>query len=215
MKKYLSTFLILFLSTVVFSQVEYTTRLWDKLNKASSDDYIRVLCLLRDRVDIASLDKKLYAQNASIQKRAYEVITQLMSKAESTQKDLINFIKQKQSSNSVRTYQSFWVTNLIMVEAKKSVINELLKNNQIEFMDIDAELTLDPYIDEGPAKMNITGSEVGLRVVGADKLWKLGITGFGRLVMDMDTGVDPNHPAFASRWRGLRTPLSLSLIHIS
>ena len=34
-------------------------------------------------------------------------------------------------------------------------------------------------------------------------MWDLGITGEGALVATLDTGVDGNHPALASRWRGL------------
>ncbi|RMF60671.1 MAG: T9SS C-terminal target domain-containing protein, partial [Calditrichaeota bacterium] len=38
--------------------------------------------------------------------------------------------------------------------------------------------------------------------INADKLWKRGVTGKGRLVMGLDTGVDGNHPALSARWRG-------------
>ena len=42
----------------------------------------------------------------------------------------------------------------------------------------------------------------GLKVIKADKLWRLGFTGAGRTVMNIDTGVDGLHPAFAPRWWG-------------
>lgn len=48
--------------------------------------------------------------------------------------------------------------------------------------------------------------EIGLRVINAHRLWQIGITGAGRLVMNVDTGVDGNHPALNSRWRGNWVP---------
>lgn len=39
-------------------------------------------------------------------------------------------------------------------------------------------------------------------------MWAQGITGQGRLVMDIDTGVHPNHPALNFKWRGTHVPSS-------
>jgi hypothetical protein len=37
----------------------------------------------------------------------------------------------------------------------------------------------------------------GLKIINADKLWALGFTGQGRMVMNIDTGVHLNHPALS------------------
>jgi len=74
-------------------------------------------------------------------------------------------------------------------------------------MDIDHKSIPDPTYDEKPASHKTPGSaEIGLRVVNAHKLWEMGLTGAGRLVMTRDTGVDGNHPALAWRWRGNHVP---------
>jgi bacillopeptidase F len=47
----------------------------------------------------------------------------------------------------------------------------------------------------------------GLRAINADRVWhELGITGKGRLVANLDTGVDGDHPALTNRWRGNHEP---------
>lgn len=201
-------FLLLFaiLPINLFAQALLTPRLEYKLNNMSNIEYVRVLCLLKDRVDVEELDKFLYEIKASPQERAYIVITTLQEKASSTQTRLINYLNTKLSSGDVKQFQSFWITNLLMVEANKNVILELAQSDEIELMDFDALLQKDPYVYEGPAPENTEGSEIGLKVINADKLWKMGITGEGRLVMNIDTGVEGSHPALSARWRGNFVP---------
>lgn len=206
MNKYFTWFLLILLSSQLFSQVKVTPRLENKLNNMSNIEYVRVLCLLKDRVDIEELDNFLYRINASPAERARIVINALQEKANTTQQSLKNFLTSKLSSGEVKQFQSFWVTNLIMVEANKNVILELSRNDQIEILDIDALLQKDPYIFEGTSPAKINNAEIGLKVINADKLWKLGITGEGRLVMNIDTGVEGSHPALNARWRGNFVP---------
>ncbi len=206
MKKYFILFILLFFSSQIFSQAKLTPRLEHKLNNMSNIEYLRVLCLLKDRVDIEELDKYLYQINASPTDRARIVITTLQEKANSTQHQIKNYLNQKLSSGEVKQFQSFWITNLIMVEATRNIIEELAQNEEIELMDIDALLQRDPYIFEGIAPAKTEAVEIGLKVINADKVWKLGITGQGRLLMNIDTGVEGTHPALNSRWRGNFVP---------
>lgn len=199
-------FIVFILQNSLFSQVYITNRLFSRLEKLSDFEYIRTLVLLKDRVDINELDRVLYQMKVSPEERAYIVITTLKDKANSTQGNLKNYLETKILINEVKSYQSFWITNLIMIEAVKSVILELANNPEVELIDLDDELRLDPYVNEGPAPENVQGSETGLKVINADKLWKMGITGQGRLVMNIDTGVEGSHPAFSSRWRGNFVP---------
>ena len=53
----------------------------------------------------------------------------------------------------------------------------------------------------------VNAATPGLRAINAHRVWyELGITGAGRLVCGLDTGVMGNHVAFASRWRGTHVP---------
>jgi len=159
-------------------------------------------------VDIAALDQQLYDQNASLQLRAYQVITALKQNAENTQGSLKSYLDGRTESSEVFTYQAFWISNLFTIEAKSQVVYDLMTRLDVAEMDLDALLELDrpevvkDYID------GIESVEPGLRIINAHLLWAQGITGQGRLVMDIDTGVYPNHPALNFKWRGNHVPSS-------
>lgn len=207
MKKSLLLLLITLFTLPIFSQPEVSTRLVRALQNTEADEYIRVLVLLKDRVDIKALDEQLYRENASMERRAYEVITALQQKALETQGSLLSYLEDESRDSKVFQYESFWISNLVMVEAKPSVINFLMSRNDLAEMDIDAKLELDPYIVESlDAPRGTEAVEPGLRIINAHKLWELGITGQGRLVMGIDTGVHPNHPALNYKWRGNFVP---------
>ncbi len=201
------------LTTVAFSQVEVSTRLQQALADANPNDYIRTLVLLRDQVDIASMDVQFYAERATIQRRAYEVITSLQEKAASTQVNLLNYLQEKSVNGDVFQYQSFWISNMVMVEAKPHIINELTTRLDLVEMDLDGLLELDRpvWASEGEVEGTET-TEPGLRIINAHLLWQMGITGQGRLVMGHDTGVHPNHPALNHKWRGNHVPANQAWI---
>ncbi|MBK8982101.1 MAG: S8 family serine peptidase [Ignavibacteria bacterium] len=200
--------IILFISLFIFSesysqQAQVTERLMQKLNSLDPLEYTGVLILLKDRVDIESLDKDLYVSSTGIEDRARIVITTLRNKAEQTQSPILNYLKTESMIGKVRKYNSYWITNMIYADATPEVIINLSKRNDIDVMDYDALLDFDRPYDEKPAAQHNTESvETGLRVVKADLLWALGFTGAGRTVMHIDTGVDVLHPALGPRWWG-------------
>ena len=189
------------------AQPEVSTRLLNAMRNSNPEDYIRVLVYLQDQVDILSLDAKLYRENASLERRAYEVITALQNKANSTQPDMIAYFENNLENRSIFKYESFWVANMFMVECKSSIIKNLMNRSDVGLMDLDAFLELDRPVDIRPAE-TLVGSEPGLKIINANKLWALGITGQGQIVLDIDTGVDPTHPALNYKYRGNHVPSS-------
>lgn len=204
-KRFLFSILLL-LTVSSFAQVEVSTRLMRALQNSSPTDFVRGFVYLRDQVDILALDEQLYAENASLEKRAYEVITALQNKAQNTQGNLKVYLEEKSASRDLFRYESYWIANMILIEAKASVFYDLMNNMEVEQMDLDAELRLDkPEIVQHNVE-NVESVEPGLKIINADKLWQLGITGQGRLVMGVDTGVEVSHPALNHKWRGNSVP---------
>jgi subtilisin family serine protease len=203
MKKFFSLSLLLLIAFPSFSQVQVTPRLADALARSGSTEYIRTLVFLSDQVDILALDEMLYKENASQQRRIEVVQTALQQKAEATQGPLRAQFQALYETRKISQYRAYWISNMFFIEAIPEVINNLMANNRIAILDLDDVIETDEYIYEGPAPdESIEGSESGLKIINADKLWNLGYTGQGRLVMNIDTGVHLPHPALSSKWRG-------------
>lgn len=212
MKKLFLLLFLLLVSNLSFSQVEISSRLQDALNTANPNDYIKVIVLLRSQVDFVSLDQQLVSKKVNIQQRAFQVITALKENAENTQSSLKNYLSVKSSTSDVFTFQSFWISNMFVVEAKPQIINELMNRPDVAEIDLDAILELDrPKEVEGYVD-GIESVEPGLKIINAHLLWAQGITGQGRLVMDIDTGVHPNHPALNFKMERNTCALKSSLV---
>ncbi|NIT59645.1 MAG: S8 family serine peptidase, partial [Aliifodinibius sp.] len=156
---------------------------------------------------IRRIDQQLYAEKSSLENRAYTVITTLKEKAANTQAFLISYLKAK-SSTDVIEFKSFWIVNMLMVEAVPSVIYEIADMPEIWYIDWDSELDWDKPVNESPASTRANSSEIGLKRINAHKMWESGYTGAGKIVMNIDTGVDGNHPALNYKWRGSHVPAS-------
>lgn len=197
-----------FLVTPLFSRGIISERLQQALAQASEEGApVKALVMLADRVDIQALDAQLYEQGVSPEERAYIVISSLQQKASNTQGPLLAYLEAR-SGAGVYQYQSFWVANLIAVEATPAVIMELSARTEVEFLDLDAQLEWDQPVRTVPAEMIPNGAEPGLKAINAHKMWQAGYTGAGTIVMNIDTGVDGNHPALNYKWRGTHVPAS-------
>ena len=201
-KLFLIVLLLLAYTTSNAQFAEVSTRLKQKLSSMSPMEYTPVLVLLKDRVNIEALDVQLYSQKANAQFRAKTVIDALMDKARSTQGPILSALENKKLAGKVRSYESFWITNMILVDANAETILDLTRRTDVDQIDLDGLLDYDKPVSRSDAPEGIESAEIGLKVIKANKLWEAGITGAGRLVMNIDTGVDGTHPALSARWRG-------------
>ncbi|MBV6478179.1 MAG: hypothetical protein HGGPFJEG_00927 [Ignavibacteria bacterium] len=202
-KLILIAYLLVFSVSSVFSQsVTVTERLSSKMKSLNPLEYTRVLILLKDRIDIESLDKELYEKRVNIKDRSEIVITALRKKAEETQKPISDYLSDQQAEGKIKQMINYWITNMIFIEATTDVIFNLTKRTDVDVMDLDAELETDKPYDLKPSPRITESVENGLKVIKADSLWKLGITGAGRTVMNIDGGVNGSHPALSPRWWG-------------
>ncbi len=183
---------------------EIDPQLANKIDQSKSDAQISVLIFMKDQVDVASISHRLDMSQASLAQRHLEIITALQEKATESQADIMANLANGKLRNTVGSYEGFWINNMIYAELTPDEITSLASRSDVAriYLDFKGEL-VKPIIDDNADNPPIiAGTEAGVRAIRANEMWALGFTGRGRLVCNIDTGVDGSHPALNHSWRG-------------
>ena len=194
------------LAAAVASAGEIHPDLAAALAKAQPPDHLKVLVMMRDQADIASLDATLSTARAVRQIRHERVVRELQAAADLTQPDFLDGIAAVKSGGAIAAVRPLWIVNAVGLEATPQAIRALAArpNTATIYPAYPLELIAPTRVGSPTPKASAAETvEPGITVTGAPDLWAIGIDGTGALICDLDTGADGTHPAFASRWRGL------------
>jgi len=122
-----------------------------------------------------------------------EIINSLKSKAESTQKPLVAYLR----GRGIAKTTSLWLINGVSLSASYGVIRDLAAFPGVKSIRLDASVSIPE-----PALGTTSAPEWNVNAIRAPQLWSMGFTGKTAVVANMDTGVDLDHPDLKSRWRG-------------
>jgi bacillopeptidase F len=181
-----------------------------ELTALADGKQVSVLIFLADQVPIRTLDEELRAKHAALAVRHERVITALQAMAEDTQGPLLAHLAAEKVRGEVTSYAPYWIANLVVARMSAAAVRQVAARSDVDV--VSAGLGLAPATDaktqDPPSAADretaFTGSTPGLRAINAHRVWyDLGITGEGRLVCGLDTGVMGSHPALASQWRGV------------
>lgn len=209
--------ILLFLVIVFCGHVyaaEISPALEDQLAKAGPDDFVSAIVILESPIDIMNLDFALHARKATLAERHREVIESLKYNAAQTQPAFKAELDAAKALGVVKGYTAYWIENLFVVYAGKQFIGSLRERSDVKAVteNFKAELVT-PIESERPDPIgNSLDREVtiiGQRATRATEAnHKLGLTGQGTLVANLDVGVRLGHPALSSQWRGNTEPVS-------
>ncbi len=188
--------------------------LWNSLHsRVNGNSTQRVIVLLNDQVDLNAFNLRVAQEGMNLQQRQQLLIRQLRAKASQTQLPLMSFINNYKQNHSLANtaIQQFWLVNLIVVDASDELVFQLAQRSDVAWMDLDNAYLTAPTkpVSYRPLDPKEVGSaEIGLEVIKADKMWKLGYTGKNRISYSIDTGVWPDHPALRERFLANFFPMS-------
>lgn len=174
----------------------------EKLQSTPPDGFVQVIIVMQDQVDVNRMREAFNAARASKEVRHYQVVTALQAKAAATQSAILQYLSQQEAAGAVQSYEPMWIVNMVFATATKQTILELAQREDVGMIYEDGLLELDAPVDSSPASSSPGAAEPNLRAINAHKLWELGYTGEGTIVMNIDTGVNGAHPGLAARWRG-------------
>ncbi len=179
----------------------------DQLSLLEDGEKASVIVYMADRADIQVLSASLTERKASRAERHQEVIEALQA-ASVVQTPLLDRLEALKSAGEVDGYTAYWISNAVIFYGTESAIREIGDRTDVGLIapNFGASLVEPVEMSNSGAQRGI-GVTPGLRAILADRVWyELGITGAGRLLANLDTGVDGNHPALSARWRGVEHP---------
>ena len=180
-------------------------------------DGITVLVVMKDQVDVATLDKQLHTDRTSLRERHASVVGSLQAKARQTQGGLLSELEAAKALGTVEGYTPHWIVNGLVVRGTIDALREIAARDDVERIEPDLVVELiEPVPSEKPRADAIrywaSASARASGPIGAPRVWnELGINGAGVIVGELDTGVDGTHPALAARWQGNFAPASAVL----
>jgi subtilisin family serine protease len=166
-----------------------------------------IVLVLNEQLDVASLDARLERAHATRAQRHQIVVESAQEVAQRTQAPLLAKLRELETRGHVTPAQPYWVMNAVGTHATVEAILTLAAFPGVRSV-LDGHPPIELIAPVGP--MQPTGPvgpaavEPGLTDIRADFLWNLGYTGTGRIVCNLDTGVEGTHPAYNTRWRGNR-----------
>ncbi|MFD2762951.1 S8 family serine peptidase [Micromonospora eburnea] len=111
-------------------------------------------------------------------------------------------IKAELDSSGVK-YQTFWATNAIKVSGGSStMVQNFAAHAEVDGLYAPIEYKV-PEVTEGTNEKTVNALEWGIANIKADQVWsQYGVKGAGITVANIDTGVQFDHPALVSSYRG-------------
>lgn len=112
-------------------------------------------------------------------------------------------------------YRAYWIVNLLAVEGDQTVLSTILARSDVAAVESNRAFHVDleqPSVPMPQSSQSSATVEWNLSQVGAPLMWTLGFTGTGQVYANADTGVQWDHPALKSHYRGWNTT-TLTVTH--
>ncbi len=182
---------------------QYSEAFPQYLASHKSGTMVPAIITMADRLDLGALQNNLSATHADRRLWHETVVRALQAKATESQADLLAALSVMTQNGEVESYSSLWIGNMVIVTATPEALDQLVSRNDVMLVSPDYLIESIEPVHTGGNSPTIAGHEIGATRLHVPEVWAMGITGEGRLVSHLDTGVQGSHPALAARWRGV------------
>jgi bacillopeptidase F len=172
---------------------------------------VTFLVKLKDQVDTVKVAKdsvakasqqKLTSAKTDLLKRS-TIVSELRIKSDDTQGNLKNYLQNEKNKGNVKDYTSYYIVNGMSITATENVMKEIAAMPEVESLKPNGTVKLVESKKTIASNVPASGTiEWGLEKIGAPAVWNMGIDGTGTVVASLDTGVQWDHPALNTKYRG-------------
>ncbi len=180
---------------------------------SSNNEELEILIILNDQVNtetVALMARQAQALSGDLNadpetiKIAVRsaVVTSLHQQAASSQATLLKFLENEKINGRVSSIKSYYIINLVYVRLSPELIETIASFPEVGSIEPNRKVEL---IRPRPGPVYPQTSSIGWNInhVKAPQVWnELGINGAGVVVGIVDTGVDWQHEALKTKYRG-------------
>ncbi len=184
-----------------------------EMDRTAANRPISVIVNMTEQAPIPSMNQDFHNRQVPRIDRHRDIVSALRQTARTSQPSLLSYLDARIQDGGVIGYTSYWIGNLIVVQATAAEIRTIAARADVDVVEPNFTVSLiEPIgihvprimdadgLTDGPRAI---GVPPGLRAINAPEVWyQLGYNGAGRLIANLDTGVDGTHPALQTRWRG-------------
>ena len=166
---------------------------------ANHDSLVKVVLFYETDNHSGIVKKAAGAARADFKSRHRMAIENLKSVKSGVLDNILDKINCLNPGANIRKY---WIASALAFEIPVSALETLINCRGVVSIFEDGALE---YIE--PVESSLVPAKVGtvyghLDYMNIPNLWSMGIDGSGTIICNFDTGVDGDHPALQSKWRG-------------
>jgi subtilisin family serine protease len=144
----------------------------------------------------------LSTQNVAPNDRPLYVYKTLTAETADSQAGIIAYLEERDIP-----YYTFWIGNIIVTTTNITLLSEIASRDEVKFVEENIRFKADLEVPEEIVDFNETmkrqtGVEWNIQYINAPVVWQQGIRGAGFVVANADTGVQWDHPALKTQYRG-------------
>ena len=164
------------------------------LESTDTGQATEVLVFLSEQADLSRA-----ARFSTKEQKGRHVYEQLSALATRSQAPLITLLE-----DTGRNYQSFWIANMIWIEADPGFVRQLASRSDVAHVYANPSVTLrlPETPEDAPIPLALQAIEWNIDLIGAPDFWAAGYTGEGVVIAGQDTGYEWDHPALRDQYRG-------------
>jgi serine protease AprX len=174
---------------------EIESDLAEKISHLGTRGKTGIIVKLRQGVGTAGLDRKFVRH--SKRERRTAVAGYLREENERLQQGTREYLREKTRNGFIDGFTALWVINGFSLSADAATIREISLRPEVENVAVDRVVTMSKPLPAAAAS-----AMWNIDATGAPAMWSRGFTGQGVVVATLDTGVDINHAALGTKWRG-------------
>ncbi len=206
MKKSFILVILIFASMLSFAQFVVSPALSDAI-KDGKTEYLDVNIFFENAESVSDLAVQFDNYHADFDIRVKGVTALLKRNYE---RSYAKFMKQmeplmKANPNAVESMEGYWIANVVNAKVRCDVVGQIAGFDNVTYIDLNApryKIEDGTTLVEENAPRSVNGVEWGVRAINAPAMWALGYTGRNILMLSIDTGVNPEHPAISTNYAG-------------